>query len=201
MSASLSTPRIRLTQLLYLGVLAAVVATDGRALEGGAGLAAQAAGFLLVGTAVLGRIWTTLFIAGRKDEQLVRDGPYARCRHPLYLCSVVAALGIGLTTRSVVLTGVLPSLVAALAASAAWREERVLRQVHGQEWLSYRNAVPAIWPARPTPVTSDRVVVVVVPVYRKAFLDAASFLVLWLLVLLLDSLRSGGAWQALFRLP
>lgn len=200
MSASFSTPRIRLTQLLYLGVLAAVVATGGRALEGGAGLAAQAAGFLLVGTAVLGRIWTTLFIAGRKDEQLVREGPYARCRHPLYLCSVVAALGIGLTTRSVVLTAVLPSLIAALAALAAWREDRVLRQMHGQDWLSYRDAVPAIWPARPKPVTSGRVIVVV-PVYRKAFLDAASFLVLWLLVLLLDSLRSGGAWQASFRLP
>jgi hypothetical protein len=38
-------------------------------------------------------------------------------------------------------------------------------------------------------------------IYRKAFLDAASFLALWLLVLLLESLRASGAWQALFSLP
>jgi hypothetical protein len=38
-------------------------------------------------------------------------------------------------------------------------------------------------------------------IYRKAFLDAASFLLLWLLVLLAETLRAGGAWQALLRLP
>jgi hypothetical protein len=38
-------------------------------------------------------------------------------------------------------------------------------------------------------------------IYRKAFFDAATFLGLWLLVLLLETLRAGGAWGVLFRLP
>jgi hypothetical protein len=38
-------------------------------------------------------------------------------------------------------------------------------------------------------------------IYWRAFLDAASFLLLWLFVMLLDGLRAGGAWEVLFRLP
>jgi len=200
MSASASTPRIRLTQLIYLLVLALVALSDGRSIEGGAGLIAQAAGFSLVVVAVLGRLWITLFIAGRKDAELVRVGPYASCRHPLYLGSMIAALGLALSTRSVVLTVLLPLAVAWFGANAARREDAALQQAHGAEWLRYRNAVPAFWPRRSTGGTQEWITV---PprIYRKAFLDAASFLALWLAVVVIDTLRSGGAWQALFRLP
>lgn len=200
MSASASTPRIRLTQLIYLLVLVAVATSEGRAVQGGAGLLAQMAGFLLVTAAVLGRLWTTLFIAGRKGGQLVREGPYSMCRHPLYLCSVIAASGIGLTTRSVVLTAALPMLVAAIAGIAARREDRALLQAHRADWPAYRDAVPAFWPAWSQHRMPEQVAVPPA-IYRKAFLDAASFFALWLAVLLLETLRAGGAWPAHFQLP
>lgn len=200
MTASASTPRIRLTRLIYLLVLAAAALSEGRAVAGGAGLLAQAAGFLLVAAAVLGRLWTTLFIAGRKDQELVREGPYSICRHPLYLLSVIAALGIGLTTRSVALIATLPVLVGAIAWSTARREERVLRRAHRGDWPAYRDAVPAFLPAWSKHRMPDRVSVPPA-IYRKAFFDAASFLALWLAVLLLETLRAGGAWPAWFRLP
>ena len=60
MTTSGSTPRIRLTQALYLLVLALVAASDGRVLQGRPALLAQSTGFLLVVGAVLGRLWTTL---------------------------------------------------------------------------------------------------------------------------------------------
>jgi hypothetical protein len=169
-------------------------------MESGAGLLAQAAGFLLVAVAVLGRLWTSLFIAGRKETELVREGPYASCRHPLYLASVVAAFGIGLTTRSVTLCVALPALAGAIAWLAARREDRVLQQAHGGEWTAYRDAVTGFRPAWPKQRMPERVSVPPA-IYRKAFLDAASFLALWLAVLLLETLRAGGAWPALFRLP
>ena len=200
MTAPVSTPRIRLTRLIYLLVLAVVASSEGRALEGGAGLLAQAAGFLLVTAAVLGRLWSTLFIAGRKDEQLVREGPYSSCRHPLYLGSVVASFGIALTTRSVVLMVVLPAVVGAIAWYAARREDRILLEAHRADWPAYRDAVPTFWPAWSKHWMPDQVSV---PprIYRKAFLDAAAFLALWLAVLLLETLRAGGAWPAHFQLP
>jgi len=200
MATSGSTPRIRLTQALYLLMLAAVAVSDGRSLQGAAALLAQAVGFLLIVTAVLGRLWTTLFIAGRKDEQLVRDGPFSVCRHPLYLCSIVGALGIGLTTLSLSLAISLPLVVGIVGMVAARREDALLLAMHGAAWRDYREAVPGFWPAW-SRMQIPESVTVPPRIYRKAILDAASFLGLWLLVLLLEGLRVGGAWPAVFRLP
>lgn len=200
MATSVSTPRIRLTQALYLLVLAVVAISDGHGLKGGLALLAQASGFLLVAVAVLGRLWATLFIAGRKEDRLVRDGPFARCRHPLYAASIVGALGIGLTTLSLTLTIALPLVVGLIVVSAAHREDSALDAVHGNAWREYRDAVPAFWP---NSLQQQLPEWVTVPpkIYRKSILDAASFLALWLLMLLLGSLRAGGAWNALFSLP
>ena len=200
MATSGSTRRIRLTQALYLLLLAAVALSDGRRLQGVAVPLAQAAGFLLIVAAVLGRLWTTLFIAGRKDEQLVREGPFSVCRHPLYVCSIVGALGIGLTTLSLSLTVALPLVVGVIVLAAARREDALLLTIHGTAWRDYREAVPAFWPAW-SRMRMPESVTLPPRIYRKAFLDAASFLGLWLLVLLLEGLRAGGAWSAVFRLP
>ena len=146
MTTSGSTPRIRLTQLLYLLVLALVAASNGRQLQGACSLLAQSAGFLLVASAVLWRLWTTLFIAGRKDQELVRDGSFSLCRHPLYLGSIVAAAGIGLTTLSLTMTFALPLGIAAIVFVAARREDAALVAAHGGAWREYRDSVPAFWP-------------------------------------------------------
>ena len=200
MTTSRSTPRIRLTQALYLLVLALASMSGGRSLQGGIALIAQSAGFLLVVTAVLARLWITLFIAGRKDEQLVREGPFSVCRHPLYLASIIGAIGIGLTSLSLALTIALPLAIGAIVFTAARREDSALLAAHGDAWRDYRDSVPAFWP-NSLRQQSPEWVTVPPRIYRKAFLDAASFLGLWLLVLLLEALRAGGAWQALFSLP
>jgi protein-S-isoprenylcysteine O-methyltransferase Ste14 len=195
-----SRPRVRLTHAIYLLVLAAVAITDGRAIDGGAALAAQALGFVLVAAAVLERLWTTLFIAGRKGAELVVNGPYATSRHPLYFWSVVAALGIGLTTRSIVLTFALPLAIGLGATFAARREDAALLSSHDTAWRGYRNTVPAFWPALSMDHLPD-IVTVQPRIYWRAFLDAASFLTLWLCVILLEDLRAVGAWASWFRLP
>jgi len=200
MAVSSSTPRIRLTQVLYVAVLLAVALTRGRAFEGASGLAVQAAGFALLVAGTLWRMWSSLYIAGRKDVQLVDAGPYARCRHPLYFGSLVAALGLGLGTRSLVLAIAVPLAVALLTGLAIRAEERALAKRHGAAWEHYRSHVPALWPRRgKIPVAARREVDV--PVYFKAFLDAATVFGLWLLVVGLDALRSLGLWPAPFILP
>src|SRR6202008_715449 len=139
------------------------------------------------------RLWTTLFIAGRKDASLVREGPYAACRHPLYAASIVGAFGIGLTTRSAWLALLAPLAVAATVAFAARHEEAALERAHGVAWREYRASVPPYWPAWSrlrTPATVE----VPVAIYRKAFLDAASFLALWFVWPLCNGLHAAGAW-------
>ncbi len=200
MTASQSTSRIRRTQALYFLILLAVAVTGGRTFGGLGGLAAQATGFVLVTAGTLWRVWTSVFIAGRKDAEVVDAGPYARCRHPLYLGSLVVGLGLALTTRSLVLTLVLPATLATFFWLAARREERNLEDRHDRAWATYRSRVPAIWPRFGRAAASGHRAVDLA-VYRKAFLDAATMFGVWLLIVALDALRMQGAWQAWFRLP
>ena len=200
MATSQSTCRIRQTQALYVVTLLVVAVSGGRAFSGLGGLVAQAAGFVLLTAGTLWRVWASAFIAGRKDVEVVDAGPYARCRHPLYLGSLAAGLGLALTTRSLVLTLMLPATLAVLFWLAVRREERYLEHRHDEAWIAYRASVPAIWP-RLGPVAAPARREFDLAIYRKAFLDAATIFGFWLLVLTIDILRMQCAWPSWFNLP
>jgi protein-S-isoprenylcysteine O-methyltransferase Ste14 len=59
------------------------------------------AGLILVGIATVGRLWCSLYISGRKSAELVVEGPYSICRHPLYLFSLLGVTGLGLASEVV----------------------------------------------------------------------------------------------------
>ena len=182
MTESASTPRLRTTFAIYIALVAATAFVGPEELPAPWYYATGIAGFLCVTAACLGRIWCSVFIAGHKDETLVTSGPYAQCRHPLYALSIVGALGLGLTTRSVLLCAAVIVLIAALLVYAASCEEQFLADSFPDEFKAYTAATPnKWWPAfvrRDAPGHLD----VLPAVYWKAFLDAASFFVLWLLV-------------------
>jgi protein-S-isoprenylcysteine O-methyltransferase Ste14 len=146
-------------------------------------------GFLCVATACLGRIWCSLFIAGHKDEVLVTTGPYAHCRHPLYSFSIVGALGLGLASKSPLLCVGVVVVIAGLVVYAASCEEQFLADAFPEEFKAYVVATPNMWwPLRsktPLPERLD----VRPGVFWKAFLDAGSFFLLYLLVALAAEYR------------
>jgi len=189
MTESASTPRLRATFAIYLALIAATAVVGPREIPAGWHYFAGLAGFLFVALACLGRIWCSLFIAGHKDEVLVTTGPYALCRHPLYSFSVLGALGLGLTSRSALLCVLVVVLIMALVIYAASCEEQFLADAFPEEFKAYLAATPNKWipkrgPAQ-LPVTLD----VRPPVFWKAFLDAGSFFVLWVLVALAAEYR------------
>src|SRR3569832_103327 len=103
MTESARTPRLRATFAINIGLVAATTVLGPREVGAGAYYVTGIAGFLCVALACLGRRWSSVFIAGHKDESLVTWGPYARLRHPLYACSMLGAFGLGLTTLSLIL--------------------------------------------------------------------------------------------------
>jgi protein-S-isoprenylcysteine O-methyltransferase Ste14 len=197
---SASTPRLRLT-LAYYVLLVGATAVAGRVaisppLDAMLGFAA----ILLVSIGTLGRIWASVFIAGRKDAELVTLGPYARSRHPLYLFSFVGGLGIGIATRSLVLTLVTLAVLAMLHVHAVSKEERTLAARHGGAFADYRGQVPRWWP-RPVRSTLPETVSVSPGILWKAFVDAASFLLLYGLVETVRAFRMAGLLPTLVWLP
>ena len=76
-----------------------------------------------------------------RSARLVRDGPYARVRNPMYLAGVPILVGC-----AAMLGTVTPALVLAayVAVSGRWvaSEERALAEQFGEEWERYRETVP-----------------------------------------------------------
>jgi len=200
MTLSRSTPRLRATRFLYLAVLAVVAFSNGRALTGTVGLVAQMSGLVLAAAASLGRIWVSAFIAGRKDADLVTEGPYSMVRNPLYGLSLIAALGLALGTRSLVVLLVLPAMQGALLMLAVRSEEAFMARTHGVAYAAYLDRVPRYWP-RPSLYQTVRSLQVDPAVFWKAFLDAGSLLLLYALVLLADGLSVAGRLPALLAIP
>jgi protein-S-isoprenylcysteine O-methyltransferase Ste14 len=200
MSASQSTPRLRLTVSLLIAALT-LVAVSERSLCGGlAGELMQLAGLALITCAALGRIWTSAFIAGFKDTSLVREGPYSALRHPLYALSLLAMLGVGLATRSIAITFILMTAFVAIYRHSVRREDAFLAQAHGKAHEEYVRSFRAFWPDfREYRVPES--IEVRPRVFWKAFLDAGSLLGLYVLIRLADLLQVGGIAPTWLSLP
>src|SRR5690606_41067661 len=46
------------------------------------------AGLVLILACIAGRCWASLYVGGRKNQELVTAGPYAHMRNPLYFFSI-----------------------------------------------------------------------------------------------------------------
>jgi protein-S-isoprenylcysteine O-methyltransferase Ste14 len=59
-------------------------------------------GIALILAGLGGRAWSTMYIGGRKNSQLVQDGPYSMCRNPLYFFSFIGGLGASIVLENLV---------------------------------------------------------------------------------------------------
>lgn len=186
--------------LAVVACIFVVALTERPSFTGLAGDLVGVLGLVLVAIAALGRFWTSLFIAGRKDATLVQVGPYAACRHPLYLLSLIGMLGLGLATRSVVLLLALVAIAAVLHAGAMRAEDALLESTHGAAARRYREQVPALvpdWSRYSVPELLE----IQPRVAWKAVVDAGSLLLALALMQVAHLLQHAGAITPWWRLP
>ena len=154
----------------------------------------------LIFVCISGRTWCSLYIGGRKTHELVTAGPYSVSRNPLYVFSIVGAVGIGAQFGAVT--------VAIFAGVCAWlihilvvrQEERLLLAEHGDVYARYLAEVPrflprfALWKnvemleVRPRAVT-------------RTFVDACIFLAAVPVAAVFDLLHHLGLLRVFFTLP
>ena len=103
-------------------------------------------GLVAIMVCVLGRAWCSLYIGGRKTQEIVASGPYSLCRNPLYVFSVIGAFGVGAQTGSLSV-----GLAFALACwgvflIVARREESYLGTAFGKTYRRYYERTPRFLP-------------------------------------------------------
>lgn len=162
-------------------------------------LTIRIAGIGLIGTAILGRLWCTLYIGGRKSMVLVDDGPYSMCRNPLYLFSIVGAAGVGAQTGSAAPALICAIIVHAILLRTATREEHLLQAHFGQAYADYRSRVPAFRLDRRLFV--DRNVIEIAPKrLYGTLIDSLVFLAAVPAMFLVEYLQDEGYLPVLFSL-
>jgi protein-S-isoprenylcysteine O-methyltransferase Ste14 len=93
------------------------------------------------------RFWVTLYLGGRKEKEIVHEGPYSVVRHPLYLGSLLIGVSAALFLESIAF-GVALIVVALVYATATIPvEEGVLRARHPEAFEQYFAHVPRYWPS------------------------------------------------------
>jgi len=85
-------------------------------------------------------------------ENLVTEGPYRLCRHPVYLSFIVMTLGIDLAIRSIVGLVLTFALAIPSAVYRAIVEKRSLKAKFGDLWSNYAREVGFMFPKFPASV-------------------------------------------------
>jgi protein-S-isoprenylcysteine O-methyltransferase Ste14 len=148
---------------------------------------------------VMIRLWATLYLGGRKEEELVTDGPYSICRNPVYVGSLLIALSIGLMLQSLTFSAGLALAVIAYAKGTVPAEEKLLREKFKEEFVKYCQQVPRFWPRLSNFHTAD-VIEVRVKGLRLEFARLAVLIWLPALLEILALFRIQPWWPHLFTL-
>ncbi|MDQ6435673.1 isoprenylcysteine carboxylmethyltransferase family protein [Mesorhizobium sp. LHD-90] len=106
----------------------------------------EAHGLVLILIGIGGRLWSVLYIGGRKSAEIVTAGPYSMVRNPLYFFSTIAAAGVGTQTGSITVAVAAAMLCATAFYIVALREEAHLKALFGAPYEAYLQRVPRFLP-------------------------------------------------------
>lgn len=103
-------------------------------------------GFGLVVTGAVGRIYTTAFLGGHKNKNLITEGPFSKVRNPLYVFSIIGVAGIAFLTARPLIIIIAPALTIWIYHYLVKREEGFLLNEFGEPYQNYLNNVPRFIP-------------------------------------------------------
>ena len=111
-------------------------------------LATPTAASMLIGSAlIIPGLAVRALASGhiKKNEQLTTTGPYAYTRNPLYLGSLILAVGFAIGARNLWIGAGLILIFLAIYLPVIRGEETFLRE-HFAEFAEYARQVPRLWP-------------------------------------------------------
>lgn len=159
----------------------------------------EAVGFSMVLACFLGRLWSILYVGGKKNDELVVSGPFSMCRNPLYFFSTVGAFGIGLMFGSILAAVVLGLASFLVFRFTARKEAEFLSGKFGEVYAAYAARTPRFWP-NPMLYQDREQWLFSTSALRSTFRDGLYFLAVFPLIEAVEYLRAAGLLPTLFTL-
>ena len=81
------------------------------------------------------RLWALMYIGGLKKRELITDGPYSIVRNPLYISSLIGAIGIGLASENLLILAVILLFYLLYYPFTILAEEKKLADKFGNDYI------------------------------------------------------------------
>jgi protein-S-isoprenylcysteine O-methyltransferase Ste14 len=129
-----------------LVVLLAIFTTHSFERDGIIDTVIEMSGLFLLTACSSGRLWSLLYISGYKTCSLITEGPYSITRNPLYLFSLIGAIGIGLASKNLLVLASLVIFYLLYYPLTIITEEEKLKKKLGQPYIDYMKRTPRFLP-------------------------------------------------------
>ena len=160
----------------------------------------EVAGLFLIVVCTFGRLWSSVYASGYKDEMIITSGPYSTVRNPLYLFSFIGVVGMGLVSENLLVLVLAPLFFLLHYRFVVRSEERYLLTKFGEVYADYLKRVPRFIP-RLRLLKEPEFYQVNIQVYRRSLLDATMFIWLYIVFHFIERLQQMGILPIFFRVP
>jgi protein-S-isoprenylcysteine O-methyltransferase Ste14 len=157
------------------------------------------AGAVLIGFAVTGRLWCSLYISGYKKNMLITEGPYSMSRNPLYFFSFLGGVGVGLATGTLTIPACVILAFAFYYPMVIRAEQKKLAEKHGEAFSDYCKRTPAFFPSFKL-LREPEEYTVKPKIFRKAMFEVLWFILLLGILEIKDSLVQAGLLPTIFKM-
>lgn len=160
----------------------------------------EALGLFLLTICSIGRLWSLLYISGYKSLELITKGPYSMVQHPLYVFSLIGAIGIGIASENVLILTVMIIFYLLYYPLAIIAEEKKLTDKFGQAYLDYIKRTPRFLPKLSLykggvqyQINAD--------VFVKSLASGMWFIWIFILFNFIEALQQNGSIPVLLKVP
>lgn len=157
-------------------------------------------GLIAIMVCIIGRAWCSLYIGGRKKQEIISAGPYSVSRNPLYVFSFIGAFGIGAQSGSLSVGLVFGLACWVVFRIVVGREERFLSDAFGHDYQAYRERTPRFLPK--LSLWRDEAEIMIRPVFFvRTVRDGFVFLLALPLFEAIEQLQRLGGFNAVVPVP
>ena len=196
--------RLLVSKILLIAFIVVLVIADHGSIQKFTGLSLflKISGFILILIGGFGRLWSSLYIEGNKNEKLISRGPYSMMRNPLYVFSLMLLVGYCCAIQSIAVLTLFLVLFVLIYMPTIYNEEKILLNRHSDTYKSYYDKTPRFIPnfklykGHTDPSMAD----INIKKIQRVIVEIAGFIFFYGLIILLDIFHKLGHIETYFKL-